>query len=210
MPLRKPGGGYLAQAQPNQEILSFVEFVFPYFKLLPNLSSAKLCNFWNVFKVIRELNGSNTFKTSVQFSCSSKCLKMGGHSLDLEHRTRNMKATEVWRWKTFPQQIHILSPSLSTFSPEKPIEMLQKFRPWCSCWQISPSPPMSADFSHTQRKLAQYKIWINKHILPWVCSTYGIYSTWLAVCEAERSLRSFQKIKVVPLTGCAIISVNHS
>lgn len=141
-------------------------------------------------------------------------------------------ALSAWKWETTAQTLntepgiwkhqecedrkHFFS-KYTSFPPHQvhfplrnPQKSCNKFRPWCSCWHISSSPPVSADLLHTHRKLAQYKIWINEHILPWVCSTYGIYSTWLAACEAERCLRSFQKIKVEPSAGCSIISVSDS
>lgn len=46
---------------------------------------------------------------------------------------------------------------------------------------FSSSPPVPADFLFTDRKLTQYKIQIKEHILPRVCSTYGIAHDQLPV-----------------------------
>lgn len=162
----------------------------------------KLYNFWNVFKVIREQNGSNTFLSQCLF-CFLAVPENGRPNQEYEG-TRSVKMEDISSANTLPFPLIKYTSHWGTHR-----NATTNSGPGVLADTSHPHH-VSADSLHTHGKSAQYKIRINEHILPWVCSTCGIYSTWLAACEAERSLRSFQKIKVVPSTGCSIISVNDS
>lgn len=72
--------------------------------------------------------------------------------------------------------MYFLSPAANTASTEKSTEMLQQIQAlvFLLTHLFSSSPSAPADFLFTGRKLTPYKIQIKEHILPQVCSTYGI------------------------------------